>query len=86
MGRPKKDAPVAPAEQTPAIITTTQFMGDLQAIISQIPAVQAVLVKALNNMAADTGKNVVEYLAAAAGLVSVDKDQWVRKPQEEKGE
>lgn len=60
----------------PKNITSEQFLNNLGSVIQQAPQVTNILIAALNKMAADTGKNILEYLAEATGLEKVGENLW----------
>ena len=64
----------------PQTVTSEQFLNNLGSVIQQAPQVTNVLIAAINKMGADTGKNVLEYLAEAAGLEKAGENVW--KPKE----
>lgn len=77
MAKKAKNVSINPKPQT---VTSEQFLNNLGSVIQQAPQVTNVLIAAINKMGADTGKNVLEYLAEAAGLEKAGENVW--KPKE----
>ena len=77
MAKKAKNVSINPQPQT---VTSEQFLSGLGNVIQQAPQAYSVLITALNQMAADTNKNVLDYLATAAGLEKVGDNLW--KPKE----
>lgn len=73
MAKKAKKVSINPQPQT---VTSDQFLSGLGNVIQQTPQAFSVLITALNKMAADTGKNILEYLAEAAGLEKVGDNLW----------
>lgn len=76
MAKKAKNVSINPQPQT---VTSEQFLSGLGNVIQQAPQAYSVLITALNQMAADTNKNVLDYLAAAAGLEKVGDNLWKPK-------